>query len=119
MRFRHAGGRVLTGLAALALLASCSAPVARRAPPDGPTAPGATLAWSRTTATGTRPFAVVGETVLLADGTALLGLGRTDGVEKWRLPFTPTQRKPMHGRGDLRGGRRHERAHHHGLQRPA
>jgi hypothetical protein len=50
------------------------------------------MTWSRTTATGTRPFAVVGETVLLADGAALLGLRRTDGVEKWRLPFADEDR---------------------------
>ena len=91
MRFDPTRLPALYSLVALALLAACSAPAAHPEP-DGPTAPGATLAWSRTTATGTRPFAVVGETVLLADGAALLGLRRTDGVEKWRLPFADKDR---------------------------
>jgi hypothetical protein len=91
MRFGLTRQPAVYSLVVLVLVAACSAPTAPRGP-DGPTAPGATLAWSRTTATGTRPFAVVGETVLLADGAALLGLRRTDGVEKWRLPFTDQDR---------------------------
>ena len=35
---------------------------------------------------------LVGETVLIADGAALLGLRRTDGIEKWRLPFADEDR---------------------------
>jgi hypothetical protein len=94
MRWDHARRHTVCSLVALALLTSCSAVDPR---PDAggavaEPAAGATLAWSRIVATGTRPFAVVGETVLLADGTALLGLRRSDGGELWRLPFADGDR---------------------------
>jgi len=99
MRWDHARRHAACGLLALALLTSCSATEPR---PDvggsvAEPAPGATLAWSRVVATGTRPFAVVGETVLLADGTALLGLRRSDGGELWRLPFVDGDRFTVAG----------------------
>jgi len=64
MPFLHVGRRVLTVLAALAVLAACSEATPRPdvADPVGPTTPGVRLAWSKTVATSTRPFAVVGET---------------------------------------------------------
>ena len=64
MLFTHVGRRVLTVLAALSVLAACSDATPRPdvADPVGPTTPGVRLAWSKTVATGTRPFAVVGET---------------------------------------------------------
>ena len=99
MRWDHARRHTACGLLALALLTSCSATEPR---PDvggsvAEPAPGATLAWSRVIATGTRPFAVVGETVLLADGTALLGLRRSDGGELWRVPFVDGDRFTVAG----------------------
>jgi PQQ-like domain len=99
MPFPHVGLRVLSVLAALSLLAACSDPAPRPdvADPSGPTTPGVRLAWSKTVATGTRPFAVVGDTVLLADGAALLGLRRSDGGELWRLPFADGDRFTVAG----------------------
>ena len=99
MPFLHVGRRVLTVLAALAVLAACSDATPRPdvADPVGPTTPGVRLAWTKTVATGTRPFAVVGETVLLADGAALLGLRRSDGGELWRLPFADGDRFTVAG----------------------
>src|SRR3954465_4096978 len=124
MLFTHVGRRVLTVLAAL------SGPAARSAgtpPPDvaepvGPTTPGVRLAWSKTVATGTGPFAVVGETVLLADGAALLGLRPRRGAPP-PGPAPPRRRRAVAAafrrRRPLHRGRRprRRRAGPHGVVR--
>ena len=99
MRWDHARRHAACGLLALALLASCSATVPRpdvggsvRSPRRAPPWRGRAIV-----ATGTRPFAVVGETVLLADGAALLGLRRSDGGELWRVPFVDGDRFTVAG----------------------
>ncbi|BCY08409.1 PQQ-binding-like beta-propeller repeat protein [Actinoplanes sp. L3-i22] len=59
----------------------------RKTAAAGPDGDGGTVAWTTDTKTGSWTAEVVGDTAVLLDGTALLGLNVADGSRRWRLPY--------------------------------